>query len=125
MAAEQAGTGLSRRVLLVKNLRAGTTAAELEARVAEAARLAPASDRDGAQAGRPTRPWTLLRLILPPHGLTAIAEFASASEARKAFRALSYASVSILYFRPFTCYEYILMTVLSECEREREFHKIV
>ena len=106
---EEAGVAThSRRVLLVKNLRAGTTAAELEARVAEAARVAPASD--GGGGGGATRPFTLLRLILPPHGLTAIAEFASPSEARVAFRALSYASVSAPF--PFSFSLPILLLIL-------------
>ena len=61
--------------MLVKNLPAGTNADELQA----------VFEKHG----------TVGQVLLPPSGITAIVEFVHADEAKKAYRALAYAMVSI------------------------------
>lgn len=62
--------GRSRNVLLVKNVRDGTTAEELAKHMEEAA-----LSMRNSSGYRANGPWKLLRLILAPQALTAIAEF--------------------------------------------------
>ena len=64
----------SKTVFLVKHLPAGTTTDELR----------ELFDRHG----------TIGRLLLPPHGVTAVIEYIDATEARAAFRALAYTKVT-------------------------------
>lgn len=71
----QAAAGRSKTVILVKNLPAGTVAAELQ----------ETFGRFGS----------LGRVLLPEGGVTAIVEFVEALEARKAFRHLAYSKVGL------------------------------
>lgn len=80
----QASAPRSTTVILVKNLPAGVTAAELEELFSPHGSLG--------------------RVVLPPSGLTAIVEFMESTEAKRAFKRLAYSKVrgslhqQLLYF---------------------------
>lgn len=79
----QAAAPRSTTVILVKNLPAGVTAAELEELFASHGSLG--------------------RVLLPPSGLTAIVEFLEPTEAKRAFKRLAYSKVRRASYRRPSC----------------------